>query len=293
MRPHIVQVSSGVASWYCAKLVIDRYGPDQVIGLFADVARDGGEWWEGEDPDNYRFLHESAEAIGLELVTVRDGRGVWGVAADENMIPNNRVAFCSRILKQEPARAWLTEHADPDTTTIYVGIDLSEIQRTHAITANWAPWKVEYPMLWSPMSMKTDAFDALAELGIKRPRMYDEGFEHANCAGACVRMGNGSAEHLYYTRPEVFDALEARENAMRERIGKDVAILVDRRGSATGSYFNEAQGREVPVEIGTRRPLPLSQLRAELEHRDALQPRLFDDRGCGRCFGELDASSSR
>lgn len=46
MRPHIVQVSSGVASWYCAKLVIDRYGPDQVLGLFADVpatAANGGK----------------------------------------------------------------------------------------------------------------------------------------------------------------------------------------------------------------------------------------------------------
>ncbi len=265
---HVVQMSSGVASAYVAQLVVDRYGRDDVIALFADVARDGGEWWEGEDPDNYRFLSDVIGVIDIDLVTVKDGRGVWGLAEEMNMIPNNRAPFCSRVLKHEPCRAWLDANCDPEDTILYVGIDLSEAHRCENITERWSPYVVEYPLMWKPLKLKTDAMDWCRKIGVSPPRMYSEGFQHANCAGACVRMGNGAAEHLLRERPAVFKALEAREEAMRGRLG-DVAMLVDRRGLTPGD---------------SRRPFPLSALRSEIEEREATQPRLFDDMGCGRCF---------
>jgi hypothetical protein len=269
MTRHVVQMSSGAGSAYAAKLVIDRHGVDRVTLLFADVRRDGGEWWEGEDPDNYRFLDQAVDHLGAPLVTVKDGRGVWGVAEDEDMIPSNRTPFCSRVLKTEPCRRWVEANCDPDDTTIHVGIDLAEIDRCEGIAARWAPWHVEFPLLWKPMAMKSDAITYWRSVGIDPPRMYAEGFQHANCAGACVRMGNGAAEHLLRARPEVFAGMEAREEAIRARLGKDVAFLVDRRGLAEGE---------------PRRPFPLAALRAEIEARDAMAPRLFDDMGCGRCF---------
>jgi len=184
------------------------------------------------------------------------------------MIPNNRVPFCSRVLKHEPCRRWLDENCDPASTVLHVGIDVSEIERCENISKRWLPWTVDYPLLWKPLQMKSDARLWFRSKGVEPPRMYREGFQHANCAGACVRMGNGAAEHLYRQRPEVFVALQAREDAMRARLG-DVSILVDRRG------LEEGEGR---------RPYPLAQLRAEIEERDAAAPRLFDDMDCGRCF---------
>lgn len=264
---HVVQMSSGIASAYAAHRVIDRYGPDRVTLLFADVARDGGEWWEGEDPDNYRFLAEVTKALDVPLVTVSDGRGVWGLAEAMNMIPNNRVPFCSRVLKHEPCLRWLEANTDPDATTLHIGIDLSEVHRCENISARWHPWRVDYPLMWKPMALKPDAMAWSRSLGIDPPRMYAEGFQHANCAGACVRMGNGAAEHLLRQRPKVFMAMEARENALRDRLG-DVAVLIDRRG----------------VGDGRRRPFPLKALRTEIEQRDERAPRLFTDMTCGRCF---------
>lgn len=271
---HIVQLSSGMGSWLAAKRVIELHGRDDVIALFADVQRDGGEWWEGEDPDNYRFLKESSEAIGLEVVTVKDGRGVWGLAEEQNMIPNNRVPFCSRILKHDPCRKWINENADPEQTTIHFGIDFTEEQRCDPIRKRWAPWKVDFPLIWKPLALKHDGFDELNALGIKPPRMYEEGFQHANCAGACVRMGNGAAEHLYRTRPDVYAGMMAKEELIRSSTGKNVSILVNRRGLKKGE---------------PRKPFPLAELEERIHQEDhhakgSQADPLFDDMSCGRCF---------
>jgi hypothetical protein len=258
-------MSSGVGSAYMAQLVVDRYGTDAVTLLFADVRREDGEDWEAEDQDNYRFLDEIVPIIGAELVTVSDGRGVWGVAEASHMIPNNRAPFCSRILKHEPCAKWLEANCWHGSTTLYVGIDITEIDRCEGIAARWAPWPVEFPLCEKPYPLKTDALDWCRSVGVEPPAMYSEGFAHANCAGACVRMGNGAAELLLRRRPDTFARLEAKENEMRAKYG-NVSILVDRRGG------------------GPRRPYPLSKLRAEIEAREASAPRLFDDMDCGRCF---------
>lgn len=273
MTEHVVQMSSGVASAYCAHLVADRYGRDHVHLLFADVARTepDAEWWEGEDPDNYRFLRDIVDVLDLPLTTVCDGRGVWGLARDMRMIPNNRAPFCSRVLKHQPALEWLETHRDPADTILHVGIDVTEAHRCDPIAARWDPWPVEYPMMWGPQRLKTDALEWVRSVGVDPPRMYAEGYPHANCAGACVRMGNGAAERLYRTRPDVYAGLERREAEIQQLVGSPVSILVDRRDLAPGEG---------------RRPYPLATLRSEIERRDYTTPTLFDDHGCGRCWGE-------
>jgi len=233
---HIVQFSSGVGSAYAAWRVIDRYGPNNVTLLFADVRRDDGEWWEGEDPDNYRFAEEVVSRLGVELATVKDGRGVWGLAEDQHMIPNNRAPFCSRILKHETCARWMAEHCDPADTTVHVGIDMTEMDRCDGITARWAPWTVDYPMLWKPYPLKTDAIAWCRSHGIQEPVMYREGFQHANCAGACVRMGNGAAEHLYFTRPEVF---KGAWRSGRRRCGRSTGTS---RSLSTGGAWQTVRG---------------------------------------------------
>src|SRR5689334_1338058 len=52
-----------------------------------------------------------------------DGRTPFEVYWDVHFLGNSRLAPCSKILKQRPARRWLQEHADPAATTVYVGID--------------------------------------------------------------------------------------------------------------------------------------------------------------------------
>lgn len=252
---YVVQFSGGKGSWGAARYLRDALGidPDQMTLLFADT--------NGEDPDLYRFLHEAAEDIGAELVILdNDGRTIWDAFREARMIGNTRLSVCSRMLKQKPCRDWLTENTDPADTTVVVGIDWTEVHRLPAIERNWAPWLTLAPLTETGAYSKRDIDELLVEAGIKSPQMYAQGFAHNNCAGACVRAGQGQWARLLAVNPGRYAVEEAQEEALRAELGKDVAILRDRRGGET-------------------KPLTLRALRERIE--DNQQIDLFDIGGCG------------
>jgi hypothetical protein len=131
-----------------------------------------------EDPDLWRFAHESSVHIGVEPTIVADGRTPFEVFHDQRFLGNSRLAPCSAILKQRPARAWLTEHADPPDTVLYVGIDWTETRWIPAIEHGWAPWTVRFPMCDPPLLSKQDMLDAARAAGLEPPRLYELGFSH-------------------------------------------------------------------------------------------------------------------
>lgn len=106
----------------------------------------------------------------------------------------------------------------------------------------------------------------------KQPLLYDQGFAHNNCAGACVRAGQGQWLQLLEHNPARYAHEEAEERAFREAIGKDVAILRDRRG-------------------GTTKPLTLEalRLRAQLEPEAITDDDRMDIGGCG-CTTDLEGA---
>jgi hypothetical protein len=250
----VVMFSSGAGSWAAARRIVDEYGAGSVTLLFADTRT--------EDEDNYRFLLEAAADLGAELVTVQDGRNVWDVFNDKRMIGNTRISNCSFLLKQKPAREWLDANTDA-TATVVVGIDWTEAHRLPAVQRAYAPRPVLAPLCNAPYLSRTDIFADLAARGITRPRLYDMGFAHANCGGFCVRAGQGQFAQLLKVMPKRYAEHEAAEQAFRERLGKDVSILRDRRG-------------------GTTSPLTLTALRERIEQTPE-QIDMFDLGGCG-CF---------
>lgn len=260
---HVVSVSSGLGSAYVWKLVCDRYGPENVVGVFTDV--------NGEHPDNYRFLAEVQYHLGSRLVKLtNDGRTIWDVMEESRFLANTRVDVCSRILKREAIQKWLTDNCDPADTTIYLGIDWTEIHRYERAKPLWAKagWHIEAPMCESPYRDKTEAQAWLDEVGIKRPALYDMGMEHANCGGGCVKAGIKQFKKLLAAdRWWYINWWEKGEERVRKFLGRtDIAILRDRRG-------------------GTTKPLTLRHLREEVEASDT---DLFTDEpeeaGCGMCF---------
>jgi hypothetical protein len=118
---HISSYSGGAASWYTSELLAEKYGKENVINLFADTLI--------EDEDTYRFIDETTEKSGIELVRVVDGRDPWEVFHDLKWIGNSRIAQCSHWLKQKVCRDWVEANYKPDECIIYVGIDWSEIHR--------------------------------------------------------------------------------------------------------------------------------------------------------------------
>lgn len=257
---HVVMFSSGAGSWAAARRVADTYGTANLYLVFSDVL--------GEDEDNYRFLKEAAADIGGELVWLKEGRTIWEVFRDNRFLGNTRLANCSKFLKQQPARAWLDEHCDPRSTTVYVGIDWSETHRLPAVQRSYEPFEAKAPLTEPPYVEKRDVLSALRARGIEPPRLYELGFAHANCGGGCVRAGQGQFAHLLKVLPERYAEWETNEQSLREHLDADVAILRDRTG-------------------GTLVPLTLRTFRERME-AGGEQLDLLDIGGCG-CFVAEDA----
>jgi hypothetical protein len=240
MTAHIIQFSGGIGSWAAAMRVAERHGTDGLVLLAADT--------KAEDPDLWRFVADAAALLGVEPVVVADGRTPWQVFADQRFVGNSRIAPCSTFLKQRPCRAWLSGHADPVDTILYVGIDWSEQQRIPGIERGWAPWTVRFPMCDPPHLTKPQMLDWARAEGLRPPRLYQQGFAHNNCFGACVRAGQRQWRHLLAVAPERYLAAEAEEEKLRAQLG-DVAILKERRA-------------------GVSRPLPLRELRRRVQDLD-------------------------
>lgn len=246
----IVMFSSGISSWAAGKRYAEKNGTDGMVLLFADTLI--------EDEDNYRFLHESAENIGAELVVIKDGRTPWEVMRDVKIIGNSRIDPCSKILKRELLDKWRNENADPETTDVILGISFDEVHRLVRVQERTKPWNYIAPLCDKPWISKADTLKWAKREGIEPPRMYDMGFAHANCGGFCIKAGHASFKLLLKHFPERYAHHEAEEEKMREMVG-DHSILRDRTG-------------------GKVKPLTLKVLRQRIERKEGIDE--FDFGGC-------------
>jgi len=256
---HVVMFSGGAGSWCAAKRVAEKHGTDNLILLFADTMM--------EDEDLYRFLNQAAENVGGTLTILKEGRDCWQVFFDSKFLGNSRVDPCSRILKREISKKWVFENCDPENTILYVGIDWTEKHRLKNVHRNWEGWTVEFPMCDRPYLEKSEMLAILEEQGIKPPRLYEMGFPHNNCGGFCIKAGQAHFRLLLEKMPERYAYHEQKEQEIREHLGKDVAILRDRRG-------------------GKSRPLTLKELR----ERESSECDMEEWGGCG-CFVDVEAEN--
>lgn len=249
---YVVNYSGGVGSWAAARRVVDKYGKDNVILLFADTKM--------EDEDLYRFLDDSSSNLGLPIIRVADGRTPWEVFRDVKFLGNSRVDPCSRVLKRELLDKWIKENCDLNNTTLVFGIDWAESHRLKKIEKRLAPMKVWAPMCDSPYLTKEEMLIMLRGYGIKQPRLYDMGFIHNNCGGFCIKAGQSHFKLLYEQMPERYLYHEQQERELRELLGKEVTILKDQKGKKST-------------------PVSLEEFRKRIDAKESIDP--FDWGGCG------------
>ncbi len=287
----VVMLSGGAGSWGAAMRTVAEHGREGTTLLFADTLI--------EDEDLYRFLLEAAaqltgavlpddllartvaipplgemgrrrrhllaladaarEALpGLEWIA--EGRDPHEVYRDVRFLGNPRVDPCSAILKRKLMRRWLEEHRDPADTVCVLGFDWTETHRVGRAEGFWSPWRVEAPLTGKPYLWKEEVLGWMRAEGLEPPRLYAEGFSHNNCGGFCCKAGQASFALLLERRPDRYRYHEAREEELRRRLGKDVAILRDRSGGRT-------------------RPLTLREFRERLEE----DPGLYERTEWGAC----------
>lgn len=202
-----ISFSGGIGSAVSA-LAAHRNGlPFRLI--FSDVKM--------EDPDLYRFNSDVAEAVGQQIVVLTDGRDPWDVFEDKRYIGNTRVAHCSKVLKTDRVMEWLDANTAPDEPLV-LGMDWSEMDRIERAQRVWAPRQVVSLLIQLKVTRPTYS-KWLADYGIRQPSLYDAGFPHNNCGGACVKQGLQGWATLLEKYPERFAAAEDRMNLVMERIG--------------------------------------------------------------------------
>ena len=263
----VVMFSGGIGSWYAAKCVAHKYGTENLYLVFSDVKGNNPSPHVGEDEDTYRFIEEAAANVGGAFVYLNEGRDIWEVFKEKKFLGNSRLAHCSFMLKQKPARAWLEANCKPENTIVYVGIDWMETHRLPAIVKNYLPYKAEAPLTEPPYVDKEQMIEAARAEGLKTPRLYDLGFAHNNCGGGCVKAGQGQFKKLLEIMPERFEVWEKKEQEMRDYLGKDVSILTE-------------------TVKGEKKSLPLVELRRRAETNPTIIDE-YDVSGCG-CFFEED-----
>lgn len=204
----IVSYSGGLGSFFAAHLCKERYSDAEIKLVFTDTLI--------EDPDLYRFLDESAQALNLPLVKIADGRNPWQVFEDVKLQGNSRVAPCSKILKRETFNKWLKENYPDGDYVVCLGIGWEESERLERAKAN-NPYEVIAPLCDKPWLFQEDKEKILDAYGLKKPRLYDFGFAHNNCGGFCVRAGLAHFKNLYEKLPEVYAIHENEQEALIRR----------------------------------------------------------------------------
>jgi hypothetical protein len=265
MTSRIVMFSGGVGSWAAAKRVVERYGVDELTLLFADTLM--------EDEDLYRFIEQAAVNVSGEpkLLRIAEGRNPWQIFFDERMLGNSFFDPCSKKLKREMVDRWLVNNCDPRDTVVYVGIDWTEEHRFTRLRDRRAEvgWCYEAPLCEPPLMMKDAIFEWLGREGLAPPRLYDLGFSHNNCGGFCIKAGHAHFSNLLRVLPSRYAYHEAKEQEIRNFLGRDVSIMTDRSGD------------------GKKKPFTLRALRERIEAGDKVDQ--FDVGGCG-CFVDTETT---
>jgi hypothetical protein len=147
------------------------------------------------------------------------------VEDDEGALANNRMAFCSRILKAEQRDKFFKELRATGITEIVnvLGFSAFEWQRIQraAMRAEQAGYVVRFPLQECHMT-KQDCADWCINLGIRLPRMYLWS-EHANCVG-CRRGGKAYWLAVKENRPDIFNIMVQREKEKGYTFLKDTTL---------------------------------------------------------------------
>ena len=156
-----------------------------------------------QHPDSLRFLHDCEKLLGrdIEIITSDKFKSVDDVIISTGIMNTPYGAPCTRILKKEVRKKWEWENG---TDHVYVwGLDVNETDRAERIIAAMPNQQHEFPLIEHKLT-KENAHEIAKRLGLKRPVMYDMGYNNNNCIG-CVKGGMGYWNKIRVDFPDVFE----------------------------------------------------------------------------------------
>lgn len=197
-------LSAGVSSFVAGWLVRDTVD----LYLYIDIA--------DQHPDSMRFIRDCEKLLGkpVEVLRSEKYRDVEDVCLRESYIHTpGGVAYCTKHLKKQVRQKWEREHADYDLTYVW-GFDPHEKHRAEYLRNAEPEFSHEFPLIDRGIS-KQSAHKLCSELGVRRPVMYDLGYNNNNCLG-CIKGGMGYWNKIRVDFPDVFE----RRAKMERVIGR-------------------------------------------------------------------------
>lgn len=203
----VVWISAGVSSFVAGYLAKDV---DEWI--YIDI--------EDQHPDSMRFIRDCEKAIGKPITILSSlyYRSVEQVCRSVRYTNGPTGAPCTRLLKKQVRKRWEQEHKGEELTYVW-GMDCNEKRRAQRIEEGFPQVKHEFPLIDRNLT-KEDAHGILRTLGIRRPAMYDLGYNNNNCIG-CVKGGAGYWNKIREDFPEVFKARAKMERDLCQTVLKD------------------------------------------------------------------------
>ncbi len=223
---YIVNVSGGAGSTISAHRAVERHGAEKCHLVFADTG--------SEHRDTYamiEYMRDTALA-GVQFAWLKKHSGdIWDFFDKHGMIRHQRSGcMASFHLKQAVLDEFAAQFEDP---VIVTGLSWMEEDRIARFDKKKAPLRT-----WHPLEPRLSACQQIAEcerLGYPKQSLYERGYPHNNCGGACVLAGISQWAGLYEDDPEAFEYAARRERQFQELHDTDFTILKDRRGGEVKS----------------------------------------------------------
>lgn len=155
-----------------------------------------------ELPEMFAHWNRLGELLGTRITPVMHRVGLSGLVKEQNALPNNRMRFCTRMLKIEPYRKWLTLNTP---CVSYVGLRADEEGRAGGAYADIEGIEMRFPLRewgWG----EADVLAYLEQRGVNIP-------ERTDCA-RCYHQRLGEWWRLWREYPEIYADASRQEDEM-------------------------------------------------------------------------------
>ena len=201
-------LSAGVSSFiagYLVKDTVDKF-------IYIDIT--------DQHPDSIRFIKDCEKFLNKPIEILKSPYGtVENAICGAGVITlRNGYAPCTDYLKKRVRKEWEYAHKELDITYVW-GFDVEEKQRANRLIEAQPNFTHEFPLIDKQLT-KEEVHGMCYEVGIKRPAMYDLGYNNNNCIG-CVKGGMGYWNKIRIDFPEVYNSRSKLERKIGSRILKE------------------------------------------------------------------------
>lgn len=215
-------ISAGVSSFVAGYL--ERDNIDKFV--YIDI--------DDQHPDSMRFINDCEEKLGkeIEILKSKEYKNVEQAVRAFGGFQNRRTHFapCTNWLKKRVRKEWEYKHREFDITYVW-GLDMNEKHRADRLEETMIEFHHQFPLIERQLG-KNEAHGICCALGVKRPIMYDLGYNNNNCIG-CTKGVMGYWNKIRIDFPEVFES--------RAKLEREIGNTILKGADGTPIFLDELE----------------------------------------------------